>query len=534
MNINQEGLSSRYLSFLLLFLFTTSITSLFWLPIFTDEVTWLQMTGKYLQHEGYDVTLTPQCSITHRSSPPFYMVPYRVLSSSFSYLLENPIYFRVITIAKIIFIFVLSHMFIGLTYPNSPYHERLIPVLMTFSMGGFLAFFVYLRPEVSILILTFMYLYSVFLYQESKIRPWVLILLSGFYLLLLVSVHQKAILLAPLVLIVLYRELGNKNTRYSILTLLAFSFLAVSSYKYYSGFFSCSQNSIVSNYWSDHGIPFYLLNESKLELFLKNISWRIQESHQILSNIIFVNHSSRNFPPLPDYERFLIPAYIASLAAVILLLLMLFGYFKYLFSTPGESRNDVSRKIYAGYFIFLAIVISVAQKENYFYESIVPLFFLSIFSWSNIWFGRAGYREKYLVKFIGVPCAIVCIAFLSFCSLSLSQEWKSSMYGSRHPKTFSHFNFYETKEKVNRLMNSKWFEGNDVWLVDELIATTLFDKKNIEIIHFSKIGVKSMGEVLSHANTNIGMFNCHYLKGFDLSYVKVERYEEICIVYRLA
>ncbi len=533
MHVNQEGLGSRYLSYLLLFLFTVSMGTLFWIPIFTDEVTWLQMTGKYLQHGGYDVTLTPQCPITHKTSPPLYMIPYRVLSSSFSYLLDNPFYFRVISIVKIAVIVIVSNMLLKVSYPNSSVRERLMPVLMSFAMGGFLVFFFYLRPEVSILVLTLFYLYFVFLYQEKGEQSWKLIFLSGLYLILIFSVHQKSLLLAPLVLIVLYREIENKNWIYSLLTFFVIAILSLFTYKYYSGFFSCSQNDVVSNYWSDHGIPFYLLKESKIGEFLTHISWRLQEGHQIFSNILFINHSGRNFPPLPDYEQFLIPAYIASVSAIVMLLIMFFGWVKTITLTQGESRKFISRKIYSVYFVFLAIAVSVAQKENYFYESIIPLFLVSLFSWSHLWLGNEHGRHRSFIKTLGLTCSILCISFLVYSSLSLKQEWKSSMYGYRHPKTFSHYNFDKTKEKVYILINRESFKGNDVWLVDELIATTLTNKKNIEIIHFSKIGVKSLAEVFGYARTKIGIFNCHYLKGFDLKGVEIEKHDEICIVYKL-
>ncbi len=532
MNINQEGLVSSCLSYLLLSLLTVSMLSLFWLPIFTDEVTWLQMTGKYLQHGGYDVTLTPQCPITHKTSPPFYMIPYRVLSSSFSYLLDNPIYFRVIAIAKIAAIVIVSNMLLKVSYPQTSLSERLTPVLMTFSMGGLLVFFFYLRPEVSILMLTLFYLYFVFLYQEREKQPLILIFLSLAYLILIFSVHQKSLLLAPLVLIVLWREVENKNSLYSLLTLIAFSTLSIFTYKYYSGFFSCSQNHVVSNYWSNHGIPFYLLKESNYVDFLRNISWRLQESHQIFSNILFVNHSGRNFPPLPDYEKFIIPAYIASVSAIVLLLIMLFGFFSNIIIRKGEQRKFVNRKIYSCYFIVLAVLVSIAQKENYFYESIIPLFLVSLFSWSYLWFGKENHRYKTFIKAVGVPCSIVCVSFLVYSSTSFSQGWKLSMYGERHPKTFSHYNFHKTREKVNLLISRESFRKNNVWLVDELIATTLTNKKNIKIIHFSKIGVQSLDEVLSYSGTKIGIFNCHYLKGFDLKGIGIEKHDDICIVQK--
>ncbi len=533
MHINQEGLVTRYLPYLLLSLLTASMASLFWLPIFTDEVTWLQMTGKYLQHGGYDVTLTPQCPITHKTSPPFYMIPYRVLSSSFSYLLDNPIYFRVIAIAKIAVIVIVSNMLLKVSYPQASFRERLIPVLMSFSMGGLLVFFFYLRPEVSILVLTLFYLYFVFLYQEREKQPLVLILLSLLYLILIFSVHQKSLLLVPLVLIVLWREIENKNKLYSLLTLIVFSVLSIFTYKYYSGFFSCSQNHVVSNYWSDHGIPFYLLRESNFGEFLRHISWRLQEGHQIFTNILFVNHSGRNFPPLPDYEQFVIPAYIASASAIVLLLIVLFGCFSNILGSKGADRKFVNRKIYAGYFIFLAVAVSIAQKENYFYESVIPLFLVSLFSWSYLWFGHKNNRKRTFMKLIGATCSIVCVSFLVYSSISFNQEWKSSMYGERHPKTFSHHNFSKTKEKVNLLIGGESFKGNNVWLVDELIATTLTNKQNIKIIHFSKIGVKSLDEVMSYSGTKIGIFNCHYLKGFDLNGIEIEKHDEICIVQKL-
>lgn len=105
------------------------------------------------------------------------------------------------------------------------------------------------------------------------------------------------------------------------------------------------------------------------------------------------------------------------------------------------------------------------------------------------------------------------------------------MYEHRHPKTFSHIDFSNKTEKLNTLIASKGIEDNNVWLVDELIATTLSDKKNIEIIHFSKIGVKSMDDILKYANTNIGIFNCHYLKGLAIENIEIEQHDDICVVY---
>ncbi|WP_322805203.1 hypothetical protein SO574_21635 (plasmid) [Vibrio alfacsensis] len=524
------SLKSKYFYFLLLFLLVTSISSLFWLPIFTDEVTWLQMTGKYLQHEGYDVTLTPQCSSTHKSLPPFYMQPYRVLSSLISYQLANPSYFRIIAIVKILVIAIVAYLTLKVTLPNSPANERLNPILMTFSMGGLLTFFMYLRPEVSILILTLLYLYFVMLYQEGVKRPYILVLLSFVYFVLLVSVHQKTLLLAPLILVILFREIENKRTLYSLLVVVAFVFIGWSSYKYYSDFFSCEKNTVVSNYWSDHGLPFYLLKESNVELFIRNISWRLQEGHQIFSNILFVNHSQRNFPPLPDYEQFLILAYIASIAGFVLLVLMLIGYFQYIFRSSNGDRKSKNRKIYAGYFIVMTIAIAIAQKENYFYESIIPLFFISLFGWSYIWSKENDNRYSCYIKNISISSAITCVSFLVFCSISFNQEWKDSMYDNRHPKTFSHFDFSETVSEVDKLITLKGLKNNDIWLVDELVALTLPNKKNVEIIHFSKIGVNSMYDILVHANTSFGIFNCHYLKGLDLKNIEIDKYEDICIV----
>lgn len=213
----------------------TSLSLAILLPIYTDEVGWKILQARYYLDGGRNITLFPQCGAPFATTPPWFMLPARIIDAWLYGALNEPIKLRLLGVASFAaflgFVLVLlagNDRFVlrGIALPGA--------VFGFFGIGMFPLLMVINRPEQTLLLgLAAVLLAPFVLPKRLSVAgggAWLATL--SLITVWLVSQHPKALLFAPLIALSGWLTLRSWTMRAILIVTLGY--LVLHSYQYWT------------------------------------------------------------------------------------------------------------------------------------------------------------------------------------------------------------------------------------------------------------------------------------------------------------
>ena len=197
----QKVASKFALAAVLCFLITMTIG--YFLPIYTDEITYKIIQARYFIDGFVNITLLPQCGPSFTATVPFFMIPARMMDAWLYEDLSNPMKLRVIGIGNVLIWCVALLALLPRCMATQLDRKFLIALIVCFLGIGALPYVVmYNRPE-SVLLWCFSLAIIAPLYFQNARSRGAQYAFSAFFVFIsaeVVAVHPKSLLFMPLLM----------------------------------------------------------------------------------------------------------------------------------------------------------------------------------------------------------------------------------------------------------------------------------------------------------------------------------------------
>jgi hypothetical protein len=372
----------------------------FFMPIYTDEVTWKWFQSR-LFHDGFvNISLFPQCGATFTTTPLWFMVPLRTVEAWVYGDLTNPLWLRFLGIATcLVWIGIMLAMLRGAL------GVRLSDLTLAGTVAGFLGLgvlpmlLVINRPEQVLLIgLTVVFLLP-FLQPDRTTASREALTLAGVLCLvvLLFTEHAKALLFLPLIAAALF--LVARRWWVQIPGVLLLSYFAGASYRYWQTSQSCPGDPAFAQAIKTQFLQLSLLTSHPIA-FLQQAAANLLQSRSYVANIRFKDPFWVDW--LPPH---MVPAPVDQLVnigvmAFFAVLIVVTAFNVMVLVRKDWNAGAVSRRLLmVASALASLLALAAFQRLKFFYEStlVLPLLgLIAAVAMPGYWWQKAPARGRSL------------------------------------------------------------------------------------------------------------------------------------------
>ena len=382
----------KYLSIVVILLAILSFIICFFFPIYTDEIVWKAIQGRYWAdgNQALAQTLCPSCG-SYSHVVPMMLLPYRILSTFINTHLLSPLLIRLFGMSvAFTWLFVTWLLFRALL-PKYFKSTTIALCLIAFATLGVMPLLLVIsRPEQCLLLC--MTLFFVPLLKENSIqKPTIyrscfnaigIFLLASFML----TIHPKALFALPLVFVSMYRFV--KPRELYVLCMIAISIFSAIAYHDWSLRWSCLNDPYIAD----------ILRKMNLGAITNLTEFKHYFSY-LIKSLIFSNSWYINFAvPKTNYISNMIPPFtnivmliFGQILRFLLTVTFIAAFIVFISSTLKRWRNttlDLSHVAIGTIWLFYAAsVVTRIEKNDYEATLIVPLLALAVAG--TLWVARA-------------------------------------------------------------------------------------------------------------------------------------------------
>jgi hypothetical protein len=436
--------SAKIAIYLFVFLVISAVG--FHLPIYTDEVAFRLIYGRYLADHVIS-GLIPYCEKVFSVSPPLITIPWRVIDSlTTSVLAADPHFFRYFSLA-LLSVFIFCFIKLLNSMPKLQTWQTKIDLLTPLALGSTMLYFYYLRVEIILCICLILSIFLLIKKQETIYKKSFLLrtVVTFFIIGTAFVYHPISYFMIPVFLLFIYRWSKNK-TEFILMMVPVFAV-------FYFTFIFNQDRVACGQFFSSEN---YLFKSETATLFdyAKQFLFNFIDLERYFLNIIFENHS--------QYGLTNASAYSDSV------LFKSYGFFVYLLSTYTSyailaltvyalfvGRKD--RSIY--WWSLLCVLISLISFLCLTYRK-PPYYILVIFTELTIMLALSiqNLRNTGLIEKIKKAINIYFILFILNSVLILFlyapqiSVWKQIGTDNFRGGSFSHFDFKNTSKKYTDML----------------------------------------------------------------------------------
>ena len=429
----------------------------FYIPIFSDEITWKMIMARLWSDLGMSIHMFPQCGKPFTVSHPLLFLPFRALDSWLYEDLTN--LFKLRILGGINFIF-----WIGATWLLCKKLFKANSIVSNLSFLG--AIFVCClgvlpfgmlmnRPEQPLLISLTLLLLLPFLQDKTTKQRGLLIFSYLFLSLFFLSQHPKSLIFLPVLLIILKNLSILKKGK--IGSLLVVLLAAVTSYLFWSEKLSCPMSFNYEQVFASFGLSPRNFFKDPIWWNLKQIIKNMIGGWSYFGNILFSKSYMANWLPPNNhmgYGSHLINCFIViifscfTLASIVFCIQVLSQRKKqYLESTPFQIGCSL---------IFSLIFITIIQTTKNQYEShlMIPLLTLATLLLFASFLENSGKVVKSLnlgITVIGIIASLSVINLIHEFYPFKDKQWTKLGSLDGMNLSVSAFNFKEVENQVMTL-----------------------------------------------------------------------------------
>lgn len=474
----------KYLSIAVVSLSIVTLIICFFSPVYTDEVLWKAIQGRYWQdgNQALSLTLFPSCG-PYSYHVPTVILPFRIFTS-WLYNFSSPLFIRLFGVSlALLWLFITWVLFCNITI-NKIKKSTIALCLIAFATLGVLPFLLTLsRPE-QLLLLCMTIFFVPLLKENSTQIPTTLktffyaisiIFLAAFML----TIHPKAIFALPLIFLFIYRFIKHKW--FSIASMIAVTSFGAISFHDWSLRWTCGGDPVFATALRGLNLGSNT-NLSELKIYFSEFIKHISYANSWY--IIFAT-------PKPIYVSSMLPAFyhhfplvFGRMLRVLLTYTAGIAFLYFIYSFFKNRRNVTLRVSYAAIgaiWLFYGVsVVTRIYKNDYEATLIVPLLALAVVG--SIWIGYKTISSQRYIR--SIKAVFLSLLLLSVVSQIFSitnyipymiTSWSSPGYTQGQHYSISNFGYAKLRPVIIEAAAKCGIHTNDHLhhlVVDELTYFT--------------------------------------------------------------